>query len=72
MGGVKNIVHSMIGGLLLGVLELSMVFVGMEFVGAWVGEYRPIIPVLVLALVLYFAPEGLFKYIKSRKTVTDD
>jgi len=72
LGGVKNIVHSMIGGLLLGVLELSMVFVGMEFVGVWVGEYRPIIPVLVLALVLYFAPEGMFKYITSRKTVMDD
>ena len=61
LGGVGNLVHSMIDGLLLGVLELSMVFVGV-----WVGEYRPIIPILVLALVLYFAPEGLIKNITSR------
>ena len=61
LGGVGNLVHSMIDGLLLGVLELSMVFVGV-----WVGEYRPIIPILVLAWVLYFAPEGLIKNITSR------
>ncbi len=66
LGGVMNPVHAMIGGLLLGVLELSMVFVGKKFVGVWFGEYRPVIPTLILALVMYFAPEGLFKNITSR------
>ena len=67
LGGVGNLVHSMIDGLLLGVLELSMVFVGQKFMGVWFGEYRPIIPILVLALVLYFAPEGLFKKYYNKK-----
>jgi len=66
LGGVMNPVHAMIGGLLLGVLELSVVLVGQRFVGVWFGAYRPIIPTLILALVLYFAPEGLIKY-KSRR-----
>lgn len=66
LGGVMNPVYAMIGGLLLGVLELSVVFVGQKFVGVWFGAYRPIIPILILALVLYFAPEGMFKYITSR------
>ena len=64
-------VHAMIGGLLVGGLELSMVIVGQKFIGVWFGSYRPIIPTLILALVLYFTPEGLFKS-KSRKTVMDD
>lgn len=66
LGGVMNPVYAMIGGLLLGVLELSVVFVGQKFVGVWFGAYRPIIPILILALVLYFAPEGMFKYITSK------
>jgi hypothetical protein len=28
-------------------------------VGVWVGEYRPLVPIMVIVLVLYLRPRGL-------------
>lgn len=58
-GGIKNPFHSMIGGLLLGSAEIALTVRGQAVLGVWFGEYRPIIPMLAISLVMYFAPDGL-------------
>ena len=59
LGGIKSPVHSMIGGFLLGSAEILFTILGQALLGAWIGSYRPIIPILAISLVLYFAPDGL-------------
>ena len=67
LGGIKNPVHSMIGGLLLGSAEIALTVAGQAIVGVWIGEYRPIIPVLVLSIVMYFAPEGVLNRLRLNR-----
>ena len=59
LGGIKSPVHSMIGGLLLGSAEIALTVAGQAVLGVWFGEYRPIIPMLAISLVMYFAPDGV-------------
>ena len=59
LGGFNNIYGAIIGGLGIGFSEILLTFWGQQVLGAWVGEYRPIIPMIVLVAVLLIEPEGL-------------
>ena len=59
LGGLKNPWGSFIGGLFVGVSEIMLITFAVEKLGNWVGEYRPLIPIFILVLVLCFKPEGL-------------
>lgn len=59
LGGIKSPLHSMIGGLSLGSAEIALTVAGQAILGVWFGEYRPMIPIFAISLVLYFAPDGL-------------
>lgn len=59
LGGISSTRGFFLGGLITGVLEIMITTVGMARFGNWVGEYRPIIPMIIIVLVLYFKPEGL-------------
>ena len=59
LGGLRNPRGFFFGGLITGVLEIMITFGGMARFGLWFGDYRPIIPMIILVLVLLFKPEGL-------------
>lgn len=65
-GGINNPVSAMLGGALLGFSEILITILGQHIIGVWVGEFRPLIPVLVLSLTMYLAPEGVVNQISSR------
>ena len=59
LGGVRSLRSALVGGFGVGVAEFLFTVLGQKIVGVWVGSYRPIIPILILALVMYFAPKGI-------------
>ncbi len=67
LGGIKSPLHSMIGGLLLGSAEIALTVAGQAILGVWFGEYRPIIPMLAISLVMYFAPDGLLNRLRLNR-----
>ncbi|MEM1655392.1 MAG: branched-chain amino acid ABC transporter permease [Nitrososphaerota archaeon] len=59
VGGFTNIYGAFLGGFLIGLAEvLGTGFLAINF-GSWVVPYRPIIPLILMALTLLFAPQGL-------------
>ncbi len=59
LGGFTNIYGAVIGGAIVGLSEIIMTYWGQSLIGTWVGEYRPILPMLFLVAVLLIEPEGL-------------
>jgi len=59
VGGLYNIYGAVIGGYLIGLIEiLGTHFLALEF-GTWIIPYRPIMPVLAVAVTLLIAPKGI-------------
>ncbi|MEM2051617.1 MAG: branched-chain amino acid ABC transporter permease [Candidatus Caldarchaeum sp.] len=59
VGGLQNIYGAVAGGYLLGFIEiLGTRQLGITF-GAWITVYRPLIPLMAMALTLIIAPQGL-------------
>jgi len=57
-----------IGARIVGLSEIIMTYWGQSLIGTWVGEYRPILPMLFLVAVLLIEPkglEGLYNRIRS-------
>jgi branched-chain amino acid transport system permease protein len=59
LGGFNSIYGSVIGGAIVGMSEIMLTTWGQALIGVWVGEYRPIIPMIFLVTVLLIEPEGL-------------
>jgi branched-chain amino acid transport system permease protein len=59
LGGLKNPRGFFIGGLISGVLEIMITFYGVEVLGMWFGDYRPLIPIVIIAFVFCFRPQGI-------------
>jgi len=59
LGGLNNVYGAIIGGFGIGITEI----IGTRFLqgvwGVWVGEYRSIIPMLILVVILLIEPRGL-------------
>lgn len=60
LGGIDSYKGAFIGGFLTGLGEIMLVTWGQSIIGVWVGEFRIVLPVMVIVLVLMFAPNGLF------------
>ena len=59
VGGLYNIYGAIVGGYLIGLIEvLGTYFLALEF-GTWVIPYRPIMPVIAVAVTLLIAPKGI-------------
>jgi len=59
VGGFANIYGALLGGCLIGLAEvLGTGYLAMRL-GVWVVNYRPIIPLIIMALTLLLAPRGL-------------
>ncbi len=59
LGGFTNMYGAIIGGFSIGMLEILLTFQLQQSIGTWVGEYRPLVPMIVLVLVLIVEPNGL-------------
>jgi len=59
LGGLYNRRGYFIGGLILGIADIMLTVWGQEKLGVWVGEYRPLVSMVILVLVLRFRPQGL-------------
>lgn len=58
-GGFLSIFGAVAGGMLVGLAEvLGTRFLAGEF-GSWLIAYRPLIPLIIIAITLMFAPRGL-------------
>jgi branched-chain amino acid transport system permease protein len=59
VGGLEQIYGAVLGGLLLGLVDVVGTSELASFVGPWVAFYEPVIPLLVLSATLILAPRGL-------------
>lgn len=59
LGGISHLRASFLGGFLMGVLEMGSIMVAQWLIGPWIGEYRLLVPILVLSMVLRFKPDGV-------------
>jgi len=59
LGGFESVYGAVIGGFLVGLSEVMLTTWGQQVLGVWVGEYRPLIPMIFLVAVLLIEPEGL-------------
>ncbi|WP_379967901.1 branched-chain amino acid ABC transporter permease [Ectobacillus sp. sgz5001026] len=61
MGGIGNIRGAMVGGILLGILEMFAATNLTIFTGGLFGsEYKDVFAFIILILILIFKPEGIF------------
>ena len=59
LGGISHLRASFFGGFVMGVLEMGSIIFAQWLIGPWIGEYRLLVPILVLSLVLRFKPDGV-------------
>jgi branched-chain amino acid transport system permease protein len=59
LGGLENIYGAVIGGFGVGMVEILLTGWLMKYVGLWVGEYRPLIPMIIVIAVLLIQPAGI-------------
>lgn len=67
LGGLDNIYGAVIGGFSVGFAEILLTFWLQGIFGTWVGEYRPLVPMVVVIGVLLFEPRGLSGLIDKMK-----
>jgi len=60
LGGVRSMRGAAVGGLIMGVLEVVLVVWSKQVFDVWMAEFRPLVPIAVIALAMYFKPQGLF------------
>ncbi len=61
VGGLSSIYGALAGGFLIGLAELLITNLLANQVGPWVIPYRPLIPLVTIALTLLLAPQGLIE-----------
>jgi branched-chain amino acid transport system permease protein len=59
LGGLYNVYGAVIGGFGIGMSEVMGSRLLQDVVGTWVGEYRTIVPMLMLVAILLIEPRGL-------------
>ena len=59
LGGFENVYGAIIGGVAIGFSEILLTFFLQQNIGIWVGEYRPIVPMIFLVAILLIEPAGL-------------
>ena len=59
VGGLFNIYAAVLGGFLIGLAEVLGTSYLASQLGAWIIPYRPLIPLIAIAITLLLAPKGL-------------
>jgi len=65
VGGLNEIWGAVLGGYLVGFFEILITVFLQRLLGPWVGEYRPLIPMFIVIIVLLFKPDGLTPLFKE-------
>jgi branched-chain amino acid transport system permease protein len=66
LGGLLNIYGAVVGGFLVGLVEvLGTTYLG-QYVGLWMIPYRPSLPLVMMVIVLMVAPLGIGGVSRSR------
>lgn len=68
LGGLDTIYGAIVGGFTVGLSEILITRWAQTAIGIWIGEYRPMIPMIVLISVLLFEPRGLYGIYDRIKT----
>jgi branched-chain amino acid transport system permease protein len=71
VGGLEAIYGAFLGAFLMGLTEVIGITALSEAVGLWILPYRPVVPLLILAVVLLILPGGITS-IKLDKLRTSD
>jgi len=67
LGGLQSIYGALFGGFIIGILEICFTTWLAQHFGMWVGEYRSMIPIIFLVIVIMLEPTGLYGiFIKIR------
>ena len=64
-GGLSSIYGAMLGGYLVGLIEVFGSVALMWILGSWVAPYRLIIPLIIMSITLLRAPSGVVGIIES-------
>jgi len=64
LGGLDNIYGAVIGGFGVGLVEILLTSQLQTWFGLWVGEYRPLVPMIMTIVILLIEPEGISGYIE--------
>jgi len=64
LGGVESVYGAILGGFVVGFAQVVLTTLLMSNVGEWTGEYRTMIPMLILIFVLLFEPRGFIGLIE--------
>jgi branched-chain amino acid transport system permease protein len=59
LGGFESVYGAVVGGFLVGLSEVMLTTWAQQIIGVWVGEYRPLVPMIFLVAVLLIEPNGL-------------
>jgi branched-chain amino acid transport system permease protein len=59
VGGLEQIYGAVLGGLLLGLVDVVGTSLLASVVGPWISFYEPIVPLVVLSVTMIVAPRGL-------------
>jgi branched-chain amino acid transport system permease protein len=64
LGGVESAYGAIMGGFIVGFAQVLLTTFLMQNIGEWTGEYRTMIPMLILIFVLLFEPRGMIGIIE--------
>jgi branched-chain amino acid transport system permease protein len=67
VGGLDEIYGAVLGGFLLGFVDVVGTSVLASSIGAWIAFYEPAVPLVVLAATLILAPKGLAGFLARRR-----
>ncbi|MEM1986374.1 MAG: branched-chain amino acid ABC transporter permease [Nitrososphaeria archaeon] len=65
VGGLFSVYGSILGGIIVGGMEILLLWGIALNVGVWVTSYRPIIPVVIAAITLLIFPKGIMGSIET-------
>jgi branched-chain amino acid transport system permease protein len=65
LGGFESVYGAIIGGFTIGMAEVLLTLAGQLVIGNWFGEYRPLIPMTFLIIILLIEPRGLQGFYES-------
>ena len=67
VGGLDEIYGALLGGFLLGFVDVVGTSVLASSIGAWIAFYEPAVPLVVLCATLILAPRGLAGFLARRR-----
>ena len=67
VGGLDEIYGAVLGGFLLGFVDVVGTSVLASSIGAWIAFYEPAVPLVVLCVTLILAPRGLAGFLARRR-----